>query len=408
MKTAGMAKIFFTVLVLFIWVVSAKAQERDRYRFAHSYLGLQTSWLAPSESGNPSFFTTRVSIGGMHFWNRADFYVSFPLTSSNLLANSDWKYHEGVITGGRYLPLGLSSKYPTPYVGLQWIGPSFSAGKGPTIDRSRLGLEAGFIWVKRKTWSIQLGCHATLQNQLDYYTSRSTTEALKLPAFAIDIGIKKHIDFTAGLSSEGSKKFRAATEIKMAEDKTENTWGIGIGPSASIGTSNIPFLEEYAWLPSKNGAGIHFDFGVSHYWSKPDLALRLSYRPSRKQIDAHGFNTTFKQQRISLEAFKFLFDYKGFVPFLGIGAGTSFIDFNAADNGTNIASVSEWIPSASLVFGWDIRPTQVEWFILRTNLRYTPPMNVEANELNVIGGELEFNFIQFVCYPARMKYYFKS
>lgn len=403
-----MIKALFTSFSLLILLPNAEAQERDRFRFAHSYLGLQTSWLTSSESEDPSFLATRISMGGLHFWNRADFYVSFPVTSSNLMQDSEWKYQEGVITGGRLLPLAIRSSYPTPYVGLQWITPDFSMGNGPLINRSRLGLEAGFIWLRRKTWTVELGCHYTFQNKLDYYTGRTTTEALQLPIFGIDVGIKKHVDFTAGLSSEASKKFRAATTSKMKEDKTQNTWGIGIGPSASIGTSHIPFLEQYAWLPSKNGIGIHFDAGLSHYWSKPDMALRLSYRPTTKRVNAHNFQTTFKQQRIALEAFKFLFDYKGFVPFLGVGVGTSFIEFEALDSGNGVANYQEWKASTALVFGWDIRPTQVEWFILRTNLRYTPPTNVEVSGKNITGGELEFNFIQFVCYPSRMKYYFKS
>jgi hypothetical protein len=56
-----------------------------------------------------------------------------------------------------------------------------------------------------------------------------------------------------------------------------------------------------------------------------------------------------------------------------------------------------------LTFGWDIRPNRVQSWILRTNLRWFPRLNLALNdEASVAFANLEFNFIQLVVYPGRM------
>jgi len=59
--------------------------------------------------------------------------------------------------------------------------------------------------------------------------------------------------------------------------------------------------------------------------------------------------------------------------------------------------------AAGITFGWDIRPNRAQYFLLRTNLRWYPKL-----ELSVVEGQavslnaLEFNFIQLVVFPGRM------
>jgi len=64
------------------------------------------------------------------------------------------------------------------------------------------------------------------------------------------------------------------------------------------------------------------------------------------------------------------------------------------------AQSQQWTPG--ITFGWDIRPNQLQGFILRTNLRYTPTDNI-GEEGGVSFSQLEFNFIQLVVYPGRIK-----
>ena len=61
---------------------------------------------------------------------------------------------------------------------------------------------------------------------------------------------------------------------------------------------------------------------------------------------------------------------------------------------------SLWRPGVT--FGWDIRPDRLQAMILRTNLRYTPNLNVAVTGgRDVALDQVEFNFIQFVIFPRR-------
>ena len=53
------------------------------------------------------------------------------------------------------------------------------------------------------------------------------------------------------------------------------------------------------------------------------------------------------------------------------------------------------------VFGWDILPTKLEYMTLRTNLRYTPNLNIDLNSYSIPNSQLEFNIIQLIFYPQR-------
>ena len=57
-----------------------------------------------------------------------------------------------------------------------------------------------------------------------------------------------------------------------------------------------------------------------------------------------------------------------------------------------------------LVFGWDIRPSERgDWWVLRTNLRIPPQLELDHDDHTWSLQHLEFNFIQLVVYPQRWK-----
>ncbi|MEM6262948.1 MAG: hypothetical protein AAGI38_10605 [Bacteroidota bacterium] len=56
-----------------------------------------------------------------------------------------------------------------------------------------------------------------------------------------------------------------------------------------------------------------------------------------------------------------------------------------------------------LTFGWDIRPNRLQSWILRTNLRWFPNLDLEVADGQVISFDnIEFNFIQLIVYLDRM------
>ncbi len=96
-------------------------------------------------------------------------------------------------------------------------------------------------------------------------------------------------------------------------------------------------------------------------------------------------------------------DYHGFVPFIGpvfsyeqLGVSETHEEIPVFDITTNKATIG-------LLFGWDIKLTHMEWWHLRTNLRYFPFLNVEVDDGKKLSlNNLEFNFIQAIIYPNRI------
>lgn len=60
-------------------------------------------------------------------------------------------------------------------------------------------------------------------------------------------------------------------------------------------------------------------------------------------------------------------------------------------------------PALGITFGWDIMLDRLQSFVLRTNLRYFPSLQLDlADGESFYYDNIEFNFIQLVVYPGRM------
>lgn len=389
------------VLLSLLGLAVVATAQKTRYNFAQSYVGIQGDYLASSGSSTPDFGALRLNLGGTHFWYRADFYLSIPLLSRSLGAG-DTRYGEGIITGARYLPWGPGRKYPRPFVGVQWLTPSFRRPDGPTLHRSRLGLDAGLSLVLARRYTLEASVHHVFRPSARYPDSRTQTSALELPGLGFSVGMKRYFDFTAGNATPAGATYIDETTEKFREIGALSGWELAVGPSALFPLQAFAFTQDYAFLPSTVRGVLFPDFALGYYFHKPDIGLRLAYRPTRLGQAAYGLDWKLQEHRLGLEAFRFLFDYKGFVPFLGLGGGMAHSQLRLNDE-EPLLRASGWRPDLYLVFGWDIRPSPIDWFILRTGLRYAPNLSSRLDGVNISGRNLEVNFIQFVFYPKRFK-----
>jgi hypothetical protein len=130
------------------------------------------------------------------------------------------------------------------------------------------------------------------------------------------------------------------------------------------------------------------------------MNIGLAARSMGFKTEAFDHKIKMNRNVISLEAYKFLFDYHGFVPF--VGTMFSLENLNVNENGIK---KSETKPALGIVFGWDIRVTKTGTSLLRTNLRYTPNLNLKIEGEKMMFDHLEFNFIQWVHFLGRGKVY---
>ncbi len=375
--------------------------QKSQFKFAQTHFGVQSEFLTNGKGMH--FASQRLLIGGNHFWGKADFYISIPLLSAELSISKISNYSSGVITGARWIPFGLSSKAPRPFMGAQWVTPRFSTSLGGMTQKSRLGLELGASLVFNKSWTIELGCSYIANQNTPYYTSRKSRETLKLPRYSVNLSVKKFFDFTAGIGSETGREYALRAKTHFDAKNLLSTWSVALGLTSNILLSPYNFASEQAFLPKKPRIALAPDLALGYYLHSADLGLRLSYRPFRLSQSAYGFEWEAKIHRLHLEAFKFLTDYNGFVPFAGAGVGYEFTALRIADNGATVTDLNDSAFNGAVVVGWEIRPNDVQWYILRTNIRYIVDSKSYQKELKISSDHLEIDFIQFVFYPSRFK-----
>lgn len=98
-----------------------------------------------------------------------------------------------------------------------------------------------------------------------------------------------------------------------------------------------------------------------------------------------------------------VFDYHGFTPFIGPAFSYENLGFTESFEGANTVNFKNNKLGYGLTFGWEIRPNRIQSWLLRTNLRWFPNLNLEVQPNSKISFDnLEFNFIQLIIFPNRM------
>ncbi len=100
-----------------------------------------------------------------------------------------------------------------------------------------------------------------------------------------------------------------------------------------------------------------------------------------------------KRKSLALEAFKFFGDYHGFVPFIGPILSREFIQVREIESGNTTFDKTYHFWSSGIIVGWDVRPTKVDWWGVRTNIRYFPFLQVDMPANHQIDfQQIEVNF----------------
>lgn len=412
--------ILFVLLLSTTIAFSQEKKQKDRYQFAHTYFGIETevlpqngSFSVLNSSGTfdskklPTFGSARFVIGGTHFWDHADFYVSIPIAEFALNGSKSAKITNGVLTGFRYFPLKIKPNSIRPFLGTGFGGADFQSkgaeGEGPTDNNRQWYFESGISYRHQAKYLFDFGIRYFDKKEYNYYNSRSTFDKVELNELTFMFSYKRLFDFTQGYGKKEMKEY-----IKKAYDALESegglsTFSIGLGYSATIPLEKIEYSERISYLNQQTTQNGNFELGLAYYCHKWDAAARVSYRPLKQKETAYNYTTRLETNAFAFEAFKFLGNYHGFVPFVGPYVGFNNYNYTETDFGNKVVDFKENKVAYGISFGWDIRLSDIDWLLLRTNLRYTPKLNYKKDGLNYSNQQLEFNFIQLVYYPQRHK-----
>ena len=417
--TIALYVVVFTNLTAQHVDLKTEAEYKHRFAFAKMYFGLDylannggtTAYMDKNSVLTPvafdGFKAPRLVWGATHFWGHADIYVAFPIGRATQNVPSPFSkisFDNSIETAVKIYPWALTPNTLRPYIGTSWMPVSFSQQiekeVGLTLSKNLAPILVGVSYASKRL-IFDVGIQYFLKNKFDYPIDRNVNGSLVLPKINVQVGFKYTLETTDRTIEKIKAKYDA-----IEKRKKYNGFYIGSGPSSSFGVQtfsefdavNYPFLANKIRYP-----GFFLDNSLGYYFHKPDVNVGLSYRNMSEGYQALGVQHIANRESFMLEAYKFLGDYHGFVPFVGPTVSYEKLDFSNRDLrvGGTWKSYNESKFAAGIIFGWDIRPTRAEWWILRTNLRYTPvSMNVEGKKVNF--DHLEFNVIQFTMFPSRL------
>ena len=417
---------YVTVFILFISIVTtAQEKDKDRFDFAKSYIGISSQFLPGIGTtqivGNsgiekvslPPSFQPRLDIGGVHFWGHVDMMGSIPMFG-NYSYNED-KVKIGGSTGFsmniRYYPINLIDKTAfgfRPFVGIKWSELKYSQEvvgqeKGVELNKQILMLETGG-GILIKNYLLDLTVQLLPYNKYQYPISRTQFGELEYPQLSFKVGLKYLFDFTAVNKKESVKIMVDDFQNYLTKNERLDSWMIGIGFTEVIPVDNSSYKEtpDRQFLQNPGPIRIAPEWHIGRYFYKGDWGIRLAGRHVTIDQEGYGFYHELKRNSFTIEGYKFLFDYKGFVPFVGIGYGFNTLQLKEWDNGIEVASYNDNKMAPNIFIGWDIRPTRVEWMIIRSNIRWTPWLQLDTGNTEIKFNDLEINFFEYVFYPERL------
>ena len=397
--------------------------KKERLDFAKNYFELGGTYVPPfkgtrlldNEIGtfdHSASLNTTLYWGAFHFWGHADFYVSFPLGRLNFSSNdqTDIAFDHFTITGARYYPWAVQDRKLRPYVGISWSALDFeqvikSKDRQPKLQKNFTWVTDIGILYQYKDFAARLGVHYFPDNRWNYPISKTQFERMETPNFGVQLGILYTMDLTKNNGDPSiNERWNSYPEVSsLGLNATSfGEFFIAAGPSISFSLSESDYNNgNFPYLNKKHASETYFDLAIGYQFNKLSGFAALSFRNPVFEQEAYGTKQTIKKTSITLEAAKFLTDYSGFAPFVGLNIAydnikyTENIDFSSKD-------LSFDKIETGITFGWDIVPGKSEEFlVLRTNLRWYPfsTFQVEGKKFNF--NQLEYNLIQAVFYPER-------
>lgn len=352
----------------------------------------------------------RLTIGGIHFWGHADFYVTFPLSFLTLqdtpagLDNLD--VYQGVETGMRLYPLKLQPNRISPFAGISFRRVRFSqesevsnSSNGvPNYGRFVYPWQFGLTYTTEK-WHITASAYYINHNEFDYFITPTDQAAVNLDPVSFNVSFLRYVDSDRNMRAKGAAHQLNTYYAKLKQENLLSSWFFGIGPSAALQMNRSSFLREhFPYFYDNYVASILPDLTFGRYFHKIDANVNLSYRTYGESYTGFDSEINTRRHSIGMESVKFLFNYLGFVPY--VGPIVSYENLKTTVNGTDYI---ENKMALGVTFGWDIRVTKTGTSLLRTNLRYYPNLHMTVEGEKMMFDHLEFNFIQWVQFIGRKK-----
>ena len=425
----GMFRAILLCSGFFLFVKESIGQEyilegKNRLNFANTYLetgGLYSpSFLSKGLEGNTmkefsnsASFMPYLNIGGIHFWGHVDFFISVPLGEMTLQQNAGKDFHlsQSVATGARVLPWAYQDGQVRPYVGVNWAIQNFKQTsipdrENPLFQKSKLMFDAGMLYGKGN-FITRLGVNVYPSNQWRYPLSETIFQEIETPRLGAYLSLMYAFETTRSknMEKENARMNRYPHVTKPTKDAIkfgDAFWGIGLASSFMLSTSayNESTYPYFNKRPISRG---FLDAALGYHFNRSGIVTAVSFRNPKFVNEAFGVKQTLQKSSVAWEAYKYLTDYNGFTPYLGLNMAYEHLNYSETSSSKNYQHRYHQL-NPGLTFGWDILPGKTEqFFVLRTNLRWQPFSSITVDGKRFSQNQIEYNVIQAVFYPKRFK-----
>lgn len=390
-------------------------QGRNRYTFAQTTIGYDLEFT-PASGFSYQYnangvlekyrfgtnLTPIITITGLHFWGRAEFFTGFSLPSIGSSNNSNVLFRRYAGTGAKIFLLPIKDHAFRPYIGSAIAGFEFRKENGPTYKRVQYPVLLGLTY-SFNHGLLEIGASYYLSKNKVYPISKTEFVPFSPPRLSFNIDYKYYFDFSISSFRRDASGDTQKTYDQLKSKKKLNSISLALGPAYSfiIGRSSYnkavrPYLDDYRITK------LYPDIGIGYYHYNMDASINFSYRSYTAKLNAFDVQQSVLRRSLSLEAYKFFLDYHGFVPFAGAIVSYEYMRFHEFENHLSIHDRSKTFLTPGIILGWDIRPTRVEWWGIRTNIRYFPFLQMKLlSDYTIDLQQIELNFLQFVFYPNR-------
>lgn len=399
--------------------------QKQRLDFAKMYFEVGGTYLASftgkqlvngqlNSFEHSATLNSYITWGAFHFWGHTEFYVTFPLNQLNLNKNdqTDHELLHSVATGARIYPWAMKEGKIRPYIGANWGALEFKQNlkpdeNQPTLSKDiMLNYEAGVLYNYKKV-AVRLGINYFTDKKWQYPVSKTQMAEIETPQMSFQLGLLYTFDASKDNTKENIDKWNSYPRVsKLSYDaKKFGDFFVGIGPSLSFSLSKSEYnAVQFPYLQQKLTSKSYFDMALGYHFNKANLFTALSYRNPIYKTEGFGSDQTIKKTSVALEVNKFLTDYSGFAPYIGLNVAYDKLKYEQNVDGDIKQQTFTNPLEPGITLGWDIVPGKTnEALILRTNLRWYPFSKFEIEGKTFNFSQLEYNLIQLVFYPERLK-----
>lgn len=394
-----------------------RQEGKNRYTFAQTTFGYDLEYTPAV--GNSYFrnnqnqlqkipigktFAPAISITGLHFWGHAEFFTTFSLPDIDLVKDATHgEYQRFSSTGFKYFARSVRIGKLSPYIGMSLSSFSFKQADGVQMKRADGSLLGGLAYSFKKGM-LEIGCNYHYKNRYGYYISKTEHIPVKVPPFSVSVDYKYFFDLSlSSLNRERSGALQQEYNL-LRKRKALSSVTLALGPAYSFFCKTSGYNKTYKpFIDEHRVSTVYPDIGIGYYNYKLDATVNLSSRFFSSTLKAFGYTQQVKRNSLALEAYKFLGDYHGFVPFIGAIASYEKWRVRETENNAETFKRNYEFIAPGIIAGWDIRPTRTDWWGVRTNIRFFPDLTLAMpgnSRMNM--QQVELNFLQMILYPGRI------